>query len=142
MRKLACLTFILLLIACDAATPFDPVLPKHTKDSAIVGTGKAGETFYNEEDVTRHSVNFYSTVSISYVYLGIENNSVKLKRIDYSSDSTGNNREKNNIILLPLDENKQAILEVSPHTRRLRAVKLIITVTDNSDRIKVKEEER
>ncbi len=164
IRKLVCLASILLLIGGDAnaagdSIPLDPVLPKHTKDITVVGTGRSkeevayldidpnqpisiGEVIYSEEDVTRHGVNFYSTVSISYVYLGIENNSVKLKRTDYSSDSTGNNREKNNIILLPLNEHNQALLEVSPPTRRLKAAKLIITVTDNSDKIKVEQKGR
>lgn len=99
-----------------------------------------GEIIYSDEDVSSPEANFFSIKRIKYVYEGIIDKSIRLKKTEYTGDNmVGNNQEKNEIIFLPFNDNKQVLLEVSPQTKGLKAVKLTITVTDDSDRITVEE---
>lgn len=101
------------------------------------------ENIYYEYDARSYSgPNSLSLVSIKYIYLGVENNSIKLKKI-YHDWNVGEkplgDEDGAEIISLSLNKNKQALLKVNPSTDRLKTVELIITVIDEFYRIKVEE---
>lgn len=104
---------------------------------------QVNDTIYFEDDVDSPSecplkLNDAAVVSIRFIYLGVQDNQIVLKRIDHewSADKGPKDRERIiNVFLM----NNQGKLNVQPTTDRLTATKLIITVVDNSYGIKVEE---
>jgi hypothetical protein len=87
-------------------------------------------------------VDSMNMVSIKYIYLGVENNSIKLKKIFHdwnASEKVLGDDDGAEIISLPLNRKKQALLKVKLPTDRLKTVELIISVIDDFYRIKVEE---
>ncbi|MFH1458728.1 MAG: hypothetical protein ABIG31_06190 [Candidatus Omnitrophota bacterium] len=79
-----------------------------------------------------------SVVSIRFIYLGVEDNKIILKRIDHQWPAKPGKEDRERIINLSLKKN-QALLKVKPPNDRLTSTKLIITVVDDSYGIRVEE---
>ncbi len=104
---------------------------------------QVNETIYFEDNVGSPSecpmkLDDAAIVSIRFIYLGVKDNQVELKRIDHEWSAEKGPKDRERIISVFL-MNNQGTLKVRPTSKRLSDAELRITVVDNSYGIKVDE---
>ncbi len=102
-----------------------------------------GDTIYTATTSERYSYTkaiAYSYVEISYLYLGIDDNNVKVDfRQTFYRNSLDPSKIEYRTLMLPLNAQKQAYLRVKTLNRSQAYNDLIITVVDEFNRITVQQ---
>lgn len=100
---------------------------------------QVNDTIYFEDSALPPSgMDTAAIVSIRFIYLGVKDNQIVLKRIDHEWSREKGSKDRERIVNVFLLKN-QGKLKVQPATERLTPTKLIITVMDNSYGIRVEE---
>jgi len=102
---------------------------------------QVNDTIYFEDSVRPpKGMDAAAIVSIRYIYLGVKDNQIVLKKIEHEWSAETGSKDRERIMNVFLMNNKGK-LKVKPNAERLTVTQLIITVVDDSYGIKVEEVE-
>ena len=126
--KLWLMVFVMVAASCNLGLCFEGINPKQPIST--------GEVIYDDSELLE-SRGIVWLDSVTYTYLGIENNSLK---IEVKKKATLISEEEDiSQLNLPLNDKKQTLLKANPPSSTLRHPELLITVVDEFFRIKVEE---